>query len=46
MSAGETILLFGVLPVGIFLLIAAISWASTGEKGRGVAGLERPDWEI
>jgi hypothetical protein len=45
MSFGDTILIFGVVPIAIFLLIAAISWAATGEKGRGVAGLERPDWE-
>ena len=46
MSTLETNLLLVGLAVGVFLFLSAIVWVTTGEKGRGVAGLERPDWEL
>jgi len=46
MSTLETTLVLVGIAVGIFLFISAIVWVTTGEKGRGVAGLERPDWEL
>lgn len=46
MTTSETILVLLGISVGIFLFISAIVWVTTGEKGRGVAGLERPDWEL